>query len=131
MPNARRVLHLVEALGAVAMYALFRALPLQAASALGGFLARSIGPRLAINRRALKHLNRALPGTSDDDARRILRGMWDNLGRVVAEYPHLGKFQVYAEGGLIETRGIEHFRAASAPGKRAIFFSGHFGNWEI
>lgn len=126
-----RVLHLLEGAGAVLLYAFFRALPLPAASAVGGFLARSIGPRLAVSRRAQRNLQRALPETADAEARRIVRAMWDNLGRVIAEYPHLGKYRVYERGGRIEIQGAEHIRAQAAPGKSAIFFSGHFGNWEV
>ncbi|HYM03205.1 MAG TPA: lauroyl acyltransferase [Stellaceae bacterium] len=127
----RRIVHFVEGIGAVFIYMLFRALPLEAASGLGGWLARTIGPRLAISRRALKNLQRAMPEIGEDRGQRIILGMWDNLGRVVAEYPHLGKYQVYDEGGRIEIRGAEHIRAQRAYGKRAIFFSGHFGNWEV
>jgi Kdo2-lipid IVA lauroyltransferase/acyltransferase len=126
-----RFLHLVEGAGAVAVYVLFRLLPLDAASALGGFLARSLGPRLAISRRALKNLRRALPEIGEDEGRRVIRGMWDNLGRVIAEYPHLGKYRVYADPGRIEMRGAEHIHDPAAAGKRIIFFSGHFGNWEV
>ena len=102
-----------------------------AASALGGFLARSIGPRLAQSRRALKTLRRALPEIDEAQGKRIIRGMWDNLGRVIAEYPHLAKYRAYERGGRIEMVGAEHIRAQGAPGRRAIFFSGHFGNWEV
>jgi KDO2-lipid IV(A) lauroyltransferase len=126
----RRLLHLVEGAGAVLLYALFWLLPLDAASALGGLLARSVGPKLAISRRALRNLHRAMPEISEADGWRIVRGMWDNLGRVVAEYPHLGKYRAYAEDGRIEMHGAETVRAQNAPSKRAIFFSGHFGNWE-
>jgi KDO2-lipid IV(A) lauroyltransferase len=126
-----RALHLVEGSGAVAVFVLFRVLPLQWASGLGGFLARSIGPRLAISRRASKNLLRALPELDEAAARRVIRAMWDNLGRVIAEYPHLGKFDVYAGDGLIEIRGTEHILGPGVAGKPAIFFSGHFGNWEV
>jgi KDO2-lipid IV(A) lauroyltransferase len=127
----RRLAHLAEGAGAALMFGFFRALPLEAASTVGGFLARSIGLRLGVSRRALKNLRRALPDISEDEGWRVIRGMWDNLGRVIAEYPHLGKYQVYAENGLIEMHGAEHIRAQGASGKRAIFFSGHFGNWEV
>lgn len=129
--TAARLLHIVEGAGAVALYAFFRVLPLELASAVGGFLGRSIGPRLGLSRRALHNLERALPELGEAERRRVVRGMWDNLGRVVAEYPHLGKYQVYQRGGRIEIVGAEHIRAQAAPGKRAIFFSGHFGNWEV
>jgi Kdo2-lipid IVA lauroyltransferase/acyltransferase len=127
----RRLAHLVEGAGAVLIYALFWVLPLDAASGLGGFLARSVGPRLAISRRALRNLRRAIPETSEAEGRRIIRGMWDNLGRVIAEYPHLGKYHAYEADGRIELQGAEIIRAQNAPGRRAIFFSGHFGNWEV
>ena len=128
---AERLLHLVEGAGAVLLYAVFRALPLAAASSVGGFLARSIGPRLAVSRRALRNLQRAIPEIGDEEGKRIIRGMWDNLGRVIAEYPHLGKYRVYEQGGRIEISGAEHIRAQAAGGRSAIFFSGHFGNWEV
>lgn len=127
----RRLLHLVEGAGAVLLYAFFRMLPLEAASAAGGFLGRSIGPRLGVTRNARRHLQRALPGLGAAEASRIICSMWDNLGRVVAEYPHLGKFRVYERQDRIEILGAEHIRAQAKPGRRAIFFSGHFGNWEV
>jgi Kdo2-lipid IVA lauroyltransferase/acyltransferase len=127
----RRLLHLAEGLGATLVFALFRALPLDAASALGGFLGRGLGPRLRVSRRALANLRRAMPEIGPDEGRRVIRGMWDNLGRVVAEYPHLDAYQCYAGDGRIEMRGAENIRAQGAPGRRAIFFSGHFGNWEV
>jgi KDO2-lipid IV(A) lauroyltransferase len=130
MPEAR-LAHVAEGLGAALLYALFRGLPVDAASALGGFLARRIGPWTAINRRALRNLERAMPELSARERRRVVRGMWDNLGRVVAEYPHLDKFHPYRTDGRIEMVGAENIRDQGLPGRHAIFFSGHFGNWEV
>jgi hypothetical protein len=55
-PLGRRIAHVAEGTGAVLIYALFWILPLDAASALDGFLAPCIGPKLAISRRALRNL---------------------------------------------------------------------------
>src|SRR5579859_2225409 len=93
--DVRRVRDWTEGLFARLAFAFFRLLPLDAASALGGALARGIGPLLGINKRARLNLRHALPDLTDADIRRIVRGMWDNLGRVVAEYPHLGEFKLY------------------------------------
>jgi KDO2-lipid IV(A) lauroyltransferase len=57
--------------------------------------------------------------------------MWDNLGRVAAEYPHLRHIRVFDPGSRVETRGIEHLDRALAGGRRVILFGGHLGNWEI
>ncbi len=106
-------------------------LPLDWASATGGILARTIGPRLGISKRARLNLGRALPGLTEAEIARTLAGMWDNLGRVAAEYPHLRKIRVFAPGGRVETHGVEHIDRAVAAGRRMIIFSGHLANWEI
>ena len=58
-------------------------------------------------------------------------GMWDNLGRVAAEYPHLRNIRVLESGGRVETHGFQHVDRAVAAGRRMIVFSGHIANWEI
>ena len=129
--GAKRVRNWTEGLFARLAFAFCRILPLDAASAFGGFLARSVGPALGISRRARLNLRRALPDLSDADISRIVRGMWDNLGRVVAEYPHLGEFKLYVPGGRVTVEGIPEIVGARGPKTRFIFFSAHFGNWEI
>ena len=62
---------------------------------------------------------------------RIVAGMWDNLGRVAAEYPHLREIRIFAPGGRVETHGLEYMDRAVAAGRRMIIFSGHIANWEI
>lgn len=107
---------------------LFGCLPLDTASVFGGWLARKIGPRARVHRVADRQLRNALPGLSELERASILRGMWDNLGRVMAEYPHLHKLRL---DDRIELHGAEHIDAVRDSGKAAIFFSAHYGNWEL
>jgi KDO2-lipid IV(A) lauroyltransferase len=123
--------HRFEAWGAALFFAAFGRLPLDTASALGGALARRIGPRLGISHRARRNLHAALPELSPAQIEGIVRGMWDNLGRVAAEYPHLRHIRVFEAGGRVETCGIEHLDAALAAGRRVVIFGGHLANWEI
>jgi KDO2-lipid IV(A) lauroyltransferase len=121
----------IEAWLAALLFGGFGLLPLDRASALGGALARAIGPRLGLTKRARLNLRRALPELDAAATDAIVRGMWDNLGRVAAEYPHLRKIKVFAGDGRVETRGLEHLDRALAAGRRVILFSGHLANWEI
>ena len=95
-------------------------------SAFTGKTARKIGPRLAASRKALANLKMALPGKSDDDYAGIIAGMWENLGRVIAEYPDLDYL-----GEDIELSGVDHLRHALEKSGQVILFSGHIGNWEV
>jgi len=110
---------------------LFRVLGLRRASDLGGWLARSIGPRIPVTRRARRNMARALPELSDAEREQYVVAMWDNLGRYFAEYAHLDKFWALKPGARIEISGIEHAEAAIANGKGGLFVSGHCGNWEL
>jgi KDO2-lipid IV(A) lauroyltransferase len=131
IPPGRGVQYRLEAAGATALFALFRLLPLDGASALGGFLARAVGSRLGVSKRAVANIRRAMPEVDEVRAREIVRGMWDNLGRLVAEYPHLRDIKVYEPGGRVELVDDALIDPLLAAGKRIIFVSAHFGNWEI
>ena len=74
---------------------------------------------------------RALPENSPERNRQIVRGMWDNLGRVIAEYPHLPRICAKLEGGRVEIEGFEIIRALSTDGKPGILFGAHLANWEV
>lgn len=140
MARRRSVLHRVlDALEGAVLHALFvlaRAVPVDAASAAGGWLARTIGPWLPVSETGRRNLRRAFPELDEADIERILRGVWDNLGRTVAEYPHLRKIWDYTpekpkENGRITVVGVEQFAALRDGGKPAIIFSAHLGNWEL
>ncbi|HXP04356.1 MAG TPA: lauroyl acyltransferase [Stellaceae bacterium] len=121
----------IEAWFATLAFSGFGLLPLDRASALGGAIARRIGPHLGVSKRARLNLRAAMPALSEAEIDTVVRGMWDNLGRVAAEYPHLRKIKVFEPSGRVETRGLEHLDAALAAERRVVLFSGHLGNWEI
>ena len=121
----------LQAWGAKLALALFGALPIDRASALGGWLGRVIGPRTGISRVAARNLRLAFPAMPDVEVAAVIRGMWDNLGRVAAEYPHLGEIDVYADGGRVEVIGAHYVDRLRDDGIGGIFFAAHLGNWEI
>lgn len=119
--------------GARLALAIFGALPLKAASDLGGWIGRTIGPRLGVRKHALANLRMAMPELTAEQQQAILVGMWDNLGRVVAEYAHLGDIRISTpeQAGNVEIVGGEHLAAIRDSGKPAIIFGAHYGNWEV
>lgn len=114
--------HKFEYAALICALSVFRVLPLDMASALGGAIFRTIGPRMGANKTALRHIALAFPEYDPAHVAQIAKGMWDNLGRVVAEYPHLDK--IGRERVVLKTP--EYVPPAGA----ALFVSGHLGNWE-
>ena len=126
----RRARYWLEYVLARTLFALFGALPLDRASALGGWIGRNVGPRLAITARARANLRHAFPDLDAAGIERVTRGMWDNLGRVVAEYSHLGDFHIY-EDDRVEVIGVDHAERLRDDGIGGIFFAAHLANWEL
>lgn len=120
----------LEALLQLIVMAFFWMLPVDWASGLGGGLARAIGPRLPVNRRALKHLSIAFPDMPESERRKITAGMWENLGRMIAEYPHLGAIADPAKGRT-KVVGAERLEPLRAAGRPFIIISAHMANFEI
>ena len=126
----RHLAHLAEAAALLLIMAVFAALPVDVASALGGRIARFIGPHLRLSRRALGNLARALPENDAAENQRILRGMWDNLGRAMAEHAHLARI-CSAGSGRVEIVNGGVIDEILASGRPALLFGGHFANWEV
>jgi KDO2-lipid IV(A) lauroyltransferase len=61
----------------------------------------------------------------------VIRSVWDNLGRNCTEFPHLETFKRTDSGPGWELSGGEHLDDLRKTGAQALFFSGHFGNWEM
>ena len=130
-PLNRYLFHPLEAAAALVVYSLMRVLSIDMASALGGWLGRTVGPHIPISARAVKNLSAAFPEKSPAEIATIVRAMWDNLGRMAAEYPHLGEINVYDPEGRVEVSGFEYADLLRDDGRGGIFFSGHIANWEI
>jgi KDO2-lipid IV(A) lauroyltransferase len=102
------------------------------ASNIMGWLFRTLGPALPVTRVAEANLRAALPELDAAARRRILRDMWENLGRTAGEFPHVADLPRDSATGPGWTMVNDHILAAQAEkGGPAIFVSGHIGNWEV
>ena len=103
-----------------------------------GRAAYFIGRRLREDRIGRENLQAAFPEKSPEEIEKILAGVWDNLGRVGAEFAHLDHIWDYdadhpEKPSRIEfsPRSKELFDLLRDDGKPAIFFASHIGNWEL
>lgn len=110
-----------------AAFGFFKILPLDVASGLGGFIFRNLGMLIGATRKARKNLEIAFPGLSKGEQDKILLEMWDNLGRVMAEYPHLET--IARKRTVVENQDIIDQVVANKSG--AILVASHLANWEI
>jgi len=121
----RRVRYLVEFSALCLVLAVARILPAVMASNCGGWVGRILAGLLPSSKTAIKNLRRIYPHMGQAQRRDIILQMWENLGRVIFEYPHLQKLS--RDHTVIQGQEI----LAQYQDKPAILFAAHLGNWEI
>jgi KDO2-lipid IV(A) lauroyltransferase len=135
MARAPRILDTAAGASVTALLAGLRCLNRNAISAGAAAFMRTLGPRLREHRLGRANLKAAFPEKSPEEIERILRGVWDNLGRVAAEFAHLDRI---CAGDPEQRTYIEYapgtaarFKALRDDGKPALIFAAHLANWEL
>ncbi len=122
--------HLITFIGVRTLYLFFELLPVHAASDVGGWLGRTLGPFFPASKAARKNLKRILPERAAEHEA-IIRGMWDNLGRIFAEYPHLKAIAESRGGARVDLVGRKNLEAFKDMGRGGLMVGGHTANWEF
>lgn len=127
----KTIRQLFEAVGSWGIFWLFHFLPFKLGSTLGAGLGRLVGPHLFLSKRARINLKRCFPNLAPAKIENIVKEMWDNFGRLTAEYSQPSFFWDGVHLKNIEIVGAENLVHIRDDGKPGIIFSGHLGNWQI
>ena len=86
-----------------------------------------------LRRTGERNLEIAFPELSRKEKRRLLRGCFDNLGRMLGEVSHFPRLTRDRLRSMIDYDqvGLAHLREAENAHRGVIFLTGHLGSWEI
>ena len=105
---------------------------------IAGWVTRTVGPLLKEHKLARAQLTAAFPEKSPAEIDTILRGVWDNLGRMGAEFAHLDRLWDFdvehpERHGRVEVpkSDLDRFVQLRMDGKPALIFTAHLANWEL
>jgi Lauroyl/myristoyl acyltransferase len=108
------------------------------ASNTAGKLLRGVGPWLKEHRIGRENLKHAFPDWPPEKVEEVLGGVWDNLGRIGAEFIHfdhlwpvLDPATGVMDGIEFTPETIERFIQLRDDGKPALIFAAHLANWEL
>jgi len=88
---------------------------------------------LSLGRTGERNLEIAFPEMTVQERRRLLRGCFDSLGRLLAEFSQFPRMSPERLRGMIEYDqvGLAHLRDAEKNKRGVIFLTGHLGAWEL
>jgi KDO2-lipid IV(A) lauroyltransferase len=128
-PWAQDLLWRAEALGFDLFIGVVRLLGVDAASAFGGWLGRTVGPLSGAHKVAVRNLKLAFPDKDEAWRAAMLKAQWDGLGRTFAEFPLMDR--ILPSTGRVEVVNQERLFQIAADRIPVVFVSGHLSNWEV
>jgi Kdo2-lipid IVA lauroyltransferase/acyltransferase len=124
--------HRLEYLVVRLVFAVVRALPDPLARGIGSVIGWAFYTFVRTRRQvAEQNLALAFPGRSERERRAVARAAFAHFGRLLVE---LLKFSTLSEDAMlarVEFDGEDRARLAYAQGRGVLFFTGHFGFWEL
>ena len=123
--------YFLEFIFIVILFIIFKILGFKLASNMGGYIGKKIGPLFRSKQIILTNIKNALPSTNKADLELIIQSMWENYGRILAEYVFLKDFRKEKLNDYLEIEGKEHLNKVRDSNEQVVFVSGHFNNFEL
>ena len=115
----------------VFLFLIFKILGLKISSALGGKLFEKVGPLFRSKELIHSNLKKAFPNLDLVNLNRITKLMWNNYGRVFAEYMFIKDFRKDSSNSKIKIVGQEILEDIKKKNRPVVFISGHLSNFEL
>ena len=112
-------------------FILFKILGASISSKISGKIFELIGPFFRSKEIINSNIKRALPNLEPKEIKKIKKSMWNNYGRIFAEYMFIKNFRVGNLSSKIDIEGKNILDEIIKSKKQVVFISGHLGNFEL
>ena len=127
----KKIKYFVEFLIIIFLLVIFKILGFKLASSIGGLIGRSIGPLFRSKKKILSNISKALPEIGEKKTELIVKKMWENYGRILAEYMFIKNFRNSKYKKFLTIEGQEILNEIKDSKEPVVFISGHFNNFEL
>ena len=110
---------------------LFKIFGFKISSLIGGKLFETIGPIFRSKELISSNIKKAIPHINSKDLKKISRLMWNNYGRIFAEYVFIKSFRTGKLNSRISVEGQDILDEIKKNNQQVVFISGHFSNFEL
>ncbi len=113
------------------LFLIFRIVGYKIASDIGYFIGKTIGPKFRTKKIIIENIMNLNSSIKNDQINMIIKKMWGNYGRILAEYVFIPSFRKKKLENYLKIEGLENLEKIKNNGKPTVFISGHFNNFEL
>ena len=127
----RHIKYFLQFIFAIISFIIFKILGARLASKISGKIFEIIGPFFRSEEIINSNIKRAFPNIEKSDMKKIKNFMWNNYGRIFAEYMFIKNFRSGKLSSEIYIEGKDILSEIINSKKQVIFISGHLSNFEL
>ena len=127
----KNIKYFLQFIIAIISFLIFRFIGPNLSSKLSGKIFEFIGPLFRSKKIIYANIKRGMPDINSENLKKITKLMWNNYGRVFAEYMFLKDFRYGKLAEKVYIEGQEILDEIKKSNRQVIFISGHFGNFEL
>ena len=115
----------------IIFFLFFKILRFRISSTVSGKIFEIIGPLFRSKNLIHSNIKKAIPNSNYEELNKITKLMWNNYGRIFAEYMFIKEFRLGKLKSKIKIEGQEILDDIKKHNKQVVFISGHFSNFEL
>ena len=123
--------YLIQFILVIIFFVIFKFLGPNLSSKFSGKIFEIIGPLFRSKKIIYKNIKRAMPEINSEKLKRITKLMWNNYGKIFAEYMFIKNFRKGNLSSKIIIDGQEILEEIKKNKKQVVFISGHLSNFEL
>ena len=127
----KKIKYFIEFLFIKLFFFIFKIIGYKNASNLGAKIGSIFGPFFRSKNLTKKNIKNCLQNINDGEVNILIKKMWENYGRIFAEYMYIEKFRSKKLENYLKINGMETLEKIKKDGKPVVFISGHFNNFEL
>ena len=123
--------YFIQFIFVILSFTIFKILGPNLSSNIGGKIFERIGPLFRSKKIILSNIRKVIPNINTENEKKLINSMWNNYGRVFAEYMFIKNFRIGNLESNINIEGQEILDEIKKNNKQVVFISGHLSNFEL
>ncbi len=127
----KQIKYFIQFFFVIISFIIFKILGANLSSYISGKIFEKIGPFFRSKKIIHSNIKKAIPNIDSENLEKITKTMWNNYGRIFAEYMFIKDFREGYLSSKIQLEGQDIINEIKKNNQQVVFISGHLSNFEL